>query len=325
MHCIRNCKDVHHVQVKGGYWSRQAYVHVERGDYVYRQNRKRCRKRRKLIDGCNWLTYIKELTQTHKSSPYDIVHKVDDLVFDVQTNKFLNVTYRQKYHLDDTSVSERSIYNAFHSKDINTIKPYMMLMQYKKGKKYVFKEGKRINGECITSMRKELLERDMHSVWEADTVVGKLGSKQCLFTLTNRRNNDEVIIKLADRTKLAVVNALNQVEQTLGYERFHDIFSYIIFDNGVEFRDVDGIENSCLLANTKRTKIYFARPYRSTDRAINENNNRMIRKWIPKSSDINGFSNKSIQTINLLINLTHRRRLNGLCANPNGNIIIMSS
>jgi IS30 family transposase len=51
----------------------------------------------------------------------------------------------------------------------------------------------------------------------------------------------------------------------------------------------------------------------------------MIRKYVSKSSDISKYSNEQIWTFNALINLTHRKRLNGLCANPNGVIIPMSS
>jgi IS30 family transposase len=86
-----------------------------------------------------------------------------------------------------------------------------------------------------------------------------------LLTLTNRKNNDEVIMKLPNRTKPSIVTALNTLEKLLGAEKFNDIFTYIIFDNGIEFRDVDGIENSCCEFNIKRTKIFFARPYKSND------------------------------------------------------------
>jgi IS30 family transposase len=72
------------------------------------------------------------------------------------------------------------------------------------------------------------------------------------------------------------------------------MFYIVIFDNGVEFRDVSGIEMSCLIGGVRRTKIYFAHPYKSNDRAINENNNRMIRKYVSKSSDISKYSNEQI-------------------------------
>jgi IS30 family transposase len=102
------------------------------------------------------------------------------------------------------------------------------------------------------------------------------------------------MLKIPDRTKSSVVNALNRLERLLGTDKFNDIFTYIIFDNGVEFRDVNGIENSNLIMNIKRTKVYFARPYCSTDRAINENNNRMIRKFFGKKTNFNLVSDKQI-------------------------------
>jgi IS30 family transposase len=40
-----------------------------------------------------------------------------------------------------------------------------------------------------------------------------------LLTLTNRKNNDEVIMKLPNRTKPSVVTALNTLEKLLGAEK----------------------------------------------------------------------------------------------------------
>jgi IS30 family transposase len=74
------------------------------------------------------------------------------------------MTYREKFHLEDFNVSESTIYNAIHSPKIKTLKPYMMLLQYRRGKKYVFKEGKRINGESIDSMCKVLFNRNISCV-----------------------------------------------------------------------------------------------------------------------------------------------------------------
>jgi IS30 family transposase len=146
-----------------------------------------------------------------------------------------------------------------------------------------------------------------------------------LFTLTNRCTNDEIVLKIPDRSKKSVVQALDKLERLLGTEKFRDVFAYIIFDNGIEFRGVNGIENSCLNANVKRTKIYFAHPYRSWERAINENGNRIIRKYLPKGKTFDGVSDKDIWKINMLINLTHRKRLKGRSSYELGSIISLSN
>jgi IS30 family transposase len=124
--------------------------------------------------------------------------------------------------------------------------------------------------------------------------VGVRGSKSVLLTLTNRNNNDEIMIKIPDRTRNSVVSGLNKLEAKLGTQKFSEIFRIIIFDNGIEFRDINGIENSCLQSNTKRTRIFFAHPYRSNERAINENGNRLARKYFGKGSNFDKVSDKQI-------------------------------
>ena len=62
-----------------------------------------------------------------------------------------------------------------------------------------------------------------------------------------------------------------------------------------------GIEKSCRIKKT-RTKVYYAHPYRSCERGTNENNNRMIRRWIPKGTLIDNISKEFIEKIEEWIN-----------------------
>ena len=97
------------------------------------------------------------------------------------------------------------------------------------------------------------------------------------------------------------INALaNILERKLG-KRFYDKFKTITFDNGVEFMDYEGMEKSCL-RKKKRTSIYYAHPYCSGERGTNENNNRLIRRWIPKGTLIDDISKEFIQKVEDWIN-----------------------
>ena len=61
------------------------------------------------------------------------------------------------------------------------------------------------------------------------------------------------------------------------------------------------MEKSCL-RKEKRTSIYYAHPYCSGERGSNENNNRLIRRWIPKGTLIDDISKEFIQKIEDWIN-----------------------
>ncbi len=121
-----------------------------------------------------------------------------------------------------------------------------------------------------------------------------------LLTLTERKTREEIIIKIKGKKEEYVIKAINGLERKYG-KRFYNKFKSITFDNGVEFNDYEGMEKSCL-RKTKRTKIYYAHPYCSGERGSNENNNRMIRRWIPKGTIIDEISKEYIQKIEDWIN-----------------------
>lgn len=90
---------------------------------------------------------------------------------------------------------------------------------------------------------------------------------------------------------------------------FKDKFKTITVDNGSEFLDYEGIERSRLGTNTKRTKVYYEHPYSSWKRGTNENCNRLIRRFIPKGTDISKISKAKIKSIENWINNYPRRIL----------------
>ena len=93
---------------------------------------------------------------------------------------------------------------------------------------------------------------------------------------------------------------MNGLERKYG-KRFYSKFKTITFDNGVEFMDYCGMEKSCL-RKKKRTNIYYAHPYSSGERGTNENNNRMIRRWIPKGVSMENISPSYIKQIENWLN-----------------------
>ena len=61
------------------------------------------------------------------------------------------------------------------------------------------------------------------------------------------------------------------------------------------------MEQSCIKKG-KRTSVYYAHPYNSGERGSNENNNRLIRRWIPKGTDIGLLSREFIKKVQDWIN-----------------------
>lgn len=147
---------------------------------------------------------------------------------------------------------------------------------------------------------KEANKRTEYGHWEGDLVVGKLGTKTVLFTLTERKTRQEIIMKLPDKKTETIASALDKIERKYG-SKFYKTFKSITFDNGVEFMGYKGIEKSCRI-KAKRTNVYYAHPYCSGERGTNENNNRLIRRWIPKGTDITKIKPSFIKEIEDWIN-----------------------
>ena len=163
-------------------------------------------------------------------------------------------------------------------------------------------------GESIEHRPKEVAERSTFGHWEMDSVIGKREKGNTLVVLTERLTRKEIIFKAKDKTALTTVQLLNRLERYLGKD-FCKIFKTITVDNGSEFSSYDLMEQSCL-TKKPRTKIYYCHPYSSWERGSNENQNRMIRRFIPKGSSIKPYSTEDIKAIEDYINNYPRKIFN---------------
>lgn len=158
----------------------------------------------------------------------------------------------------------------------------------------------------------DTIKRAYFGDWEMDTVYSKQGIKDCLLVLSERKTRQEIIIRMPDRTAASTVKAINELEKKHG-ANFPEIFRTITVDNGVEFSDSKGIEFS--LSGARRTTLYYCHPYSSYERGTNENINKMIRRFIPKGTDIGKYSEQDIERIQNWINNYPRKIFGGLSSN----------
>jgi len=81
-------------------------------------------------------------------------------------------------------------------------------------------------------------------------------------------------------------------------------------DNGSEFLNSKALERSVKRPGIKRFKLYYAHPYSSWERGSNENANKLIRRFIPKGTDIGKYRHKDIQRIENWMN-NYPRKIHG--------------
>lgn len=166
---------------------------------------------------------------------------------------------------------------------------------------------KNLKGTSIEERPESIDNREEYGHWEMDCVVGKQGgSGAVLLVLSERKSRQEIIYKMADKTQGSVQMQLDKLEKRYG-KQFYEKFKSLTLDNGPEFLDFKALERSAIKPDYQRTKIYYAHPYSSWERGTNENSNKLIRRFIPKGTDIGNISLKEIQRIEHWMNHYPRR------------------
>jgi len=187
------------------------------------------------------------------------------------------------------------------------------LWEKRKSKKRGYRQISRISqrnrlARRISERPEEANSREEYGHWEGDCVKGPAGSKTSLLVLTERKTLEEIVIKLDQATQEEVKKALDRLEKKYG-TGFKIKFKTITFDNGVEFLSWRSLEISVLDEAEQRTVIYFAHAYSAWERGSNENQNKIIRRFIPKGTDIADLSRYEIKRIETWMNNYPRKRL----------------
>ena len=127
------------------------------------------------------------------------------------------------------------------------------------------------------------------------------------------KNKDGAILTLVEKsTNYLLMTKLKHGKnaKALAYELWRLLLPFkkylinITTDNGLEFSQHKLIEK---LLNTK---VYFADPYAPWQKGAIENTNKLIRQYLPKSTDFNQISEHFLHTIQDKINHRPRRKLN---------------
>lgn len=177
----------------------------------------------------------------------------------------------------------------------------------KRGYKKVRVQKRASVGTSIEERPEYIKDRKEFGHWEMDSVVGKRGkSKNTFLVLTERKTRNEIIFKLPDHSAAEVVKAVDRLEITWG-SMFSNVFKTITVDNGTEFSYFNELERSCTKPNEKRTKVYYCHPYSSWERGSNENNNKMVRRIVPKGTNFDDMTDDEVLDMQIWINGYPRR------------------
>ena len=133
--------------------------------------------------------------------------------------------------------------------------------------------------------------------WEADTVIGK-GHKGVLVTLSERVSKLNLIAHVPTKHAEGVTEAIIAMLKPYKKE-----LRTITFDNGKEFAYHEKI------AEALNVDTYFAHPYQSWERGLNENHNGLIRQYLPKDQPLDKVTKKQVVDIQTRLNQRPRKLL----------------
>lgn len=163
------------------------------------------------------------------------------------------------------------------------------------GKKYNKRSGKNsgrglIPGRTDISERPQIVEAKTRiGDIEADTVIG-VEHKGAIVTLVDRNSKLLLMQKVPNTTKAVVTKTIEMLKP------FKNVIRTITFDNGKEFA------GHAQIAKKLGVQTYFAKPYHSWERGLNEHHNGLIRQFLPKGTNFLEVTHKQVSAIQKNIN-----------------------
>lgn len=266
-----------------------AHYFAETGQSVYEKNRRNCHANSLLVSCSEFFT---QLVSELKHRPR--THSIDSFVHFFKKN--LN-----NYSCPSTPTVYRYI-DAGRLSLNNADLPVKLRRRVKAPGKHHQRVNKRIIGQSIENRPAAVDDRKELGHWEGDLVKGRrLSSDPAIMTLTERVSRYEIIVKIpnyhAETCKLAFQDILDDYGP--------EYFKTVTFDNGSEFAS---------LSETTGTAVYFAHPYSPWERGTNENQNGLIREFLPKGKSLTSLTLIETQAIQDALNNRPRRSLNYRCA-----------
>ena len=141
--------------------------------------------------------------------------------------------------------------------------------------------------------------RSRYGDWEGDTVVGS-GHQGAVVTLVERKSGYLVAGRMPDGRSASLNRATQRVLSPLPSDLLHTL----TVDNGAEFARHESLSRALGMP------IYFADPYCSNQRALNENTNGLLRQYYPKGTSFLDITHQDLARVVDRLNNRPRKRLN---------------
>ena len=227
----------------------------------------------------------------------DVINKIEDMIKLDWSPEQVSGRLLKDHGI---SISHETIYQHLlqDKKNGGTLYTHLRIQKKRKrryGSKSHDKRGQIKDKVSIEKRPAVVEEKSRTGDWEGDLIIGK-NHKQAMVTLVDRRTKKLKIAKVESKEAAIVGKAvcdLLQGEKSIT----------ITFDNGKEFAQHKE------MASKTGTKVYFAHPYSSWERGLNENTNGLVRQYFRKGSSFENVTAQDVKKVEDTLNNRPRKSL----------------
>lgn len=198
-----------------------------------------------------------------------------------------------------SGVSVEAIYQYIYEEPTGWLKANLRCQKQRR-KRYAgarSRRGQIPNRRGIEQRPASVADKREFGHWEGDTIIG-CGHKMAIVSLVERKSKLTRLLRVSHKTADQVCAAITQMLAPIKVA-----VNTITTDNGKEFalhERVDAILGC---------DSFFADPYASWQRGLNENTNGLVRQYIPKSRRLETVSDEELQHIEDRLNNRPRKCL----------------
>jgi IS30 family transposase len=208
-------------------------------------------------------------------------------------------------------VSHETIYNCIYAQPVGTLKRDLIAcLRQAKSKRVPRNKGLDRRGQIPVMLSihvrpPDIENRQFPGHWEGDLIKGA-GNASAIGTLVERTSRLLMLIKLphpqpasAANVLQAFIDKLNSIAQPMRLS--------MTYDQGREMA-----LHKQLTANTG-IAVYFCDPHSPWQRGSNENMNGLVRQYLPKGTDLSGYTQQQLHAVADQINARPRKGLGVRC------------
>lgn len=207
------------------------------------------------------------------------------------------------HHQDETMVSERTLYTyvnngLFSARNIDM--PRAVRMRPRKGKKTGIKVDKACRiGRTFQDYQDFMVDNPHLPVRQLDSVDGTKGSSVLLTIHFVQQELQLAFLRPANDSQ-SVIDIFERLYLELRPDIFIQLFPALLADNGSEFSNPRAIELD--RQGNQRTRLFYCNPNAPYQKGHCENNHEMIRRCIPKGTDLGRYTQAQINLMMSHIN-----------------------